>query len=600
MQFLITMARAYPWQTALMVGALLLAGIMDAIGLSMLLPLLSIAVGRQKDPEEIPVAPDSEQISKLEELVSDAFAAFGITPTIGIVLTVIIVAIFLKSALMLLAKNQVGFTIARVATNLRLDLLRALLVTRWEYYLNQPVGGLTNAMATEAFRASSAYHQGIIMIAEFLQAMVYTCIALLVSWKTTLAALATGFIILYLLKHFVKKAQRAGQRQTDLLKSLITLMTDTLQSIKPLKAMARADLADFLLEKKTKGLNKAIRKQVFSKEVRRSLQEPLLVIFLAIGIYVILVHWRLPLVTVMVLVFLLARLIRQLNKVQERYQEMMVNESAYWALQETIQNTRQMQEPATGSRHPSLKRAIRLDHVSFAYDDQWVLKNASLTIPAGTIAAVAGPSGSGKTTVVDLMIGLLRPQEGEIWIDDLPLQEVDSRKWRRLIGYIPQDSLLLHDSVFNNVTLGDSNLSEDDTIAALRAAGSWEFVKSLPKGIHSIVGERGGKLSGGQRQRIAIARAIVHKPELLILDEATSALDPQTEEAICNTLHELRGDLTIITISHQPALAKIADRIYHIQDGKIVELDHAPKEGVASEQVDTRDQLKLGAASDNG
>ena len=583
-----------------MVGALLLAGIMDAIGLSMLLPLLSIAVGVHKGPEEVPAAADAAQISKLEEMVSDGFAAFGITPTIGIVLLVIIVAIFLKSALMLLAKNQVGFTIARVATNLRLDLLRALLVTRWEYYLNQPVGGLTNAMATEAHRASSAYHKGIIMIAEFLQAIVYTCIALLVSWKTTLVALVTGFIILYLLKYFVAKAQRAGQRQTNLLSSLITLMTDTLQSIKPLKAMARADLADFLLEKKTRGLNKALRKQVFSKEVRRSLQEPLMIIFLAIGIYVVLVHWRLPLVTVMVLVFILARLIRQLNKVQERYQEMMVDESAYWALQETIQKTRQMQEPPTGSRQPSLNHSIRLDHVSFTYADQWILKNASLTIPAGTITAIAGPSGSGKTTVVDLMIGLLRPQEGEIWIDDLPLQEVDSRKWRRLIGYIPQESLLLHDSVFNNVTLGDSDLSEEDAVAALRAAGSWEFVKSLPNGIHSIVGERGGKLSGGQRQRIAIARAVVHKPRLLILDEATSALDPRTEEEICNTLHELRGNLTIVTISHQPALAKIADRVYHIQAGKIMELEHTAENGSESEQTDTRHQPKIGAVSDSG
>jgi ATP-binding cassette subfamily C protein len=483
---------------------------------------------------------------------------------------------------------------------LRLDLLRALLVTRWEYYLNQPIGGLTNAMATEAHRASAAYHQGIIMIAEFFQAVVYTCIALLVSWRTTLAALATGFVILYLLKYFVEKARRAGMRQTDLLKSLLTLMTDTLQSIKPLKAMARAGLADFLLAKKTNRLNKALRKQVFSKEVRRSLQEPLLIIFLAIGIYVILVHWRLPLVTVMVLVFLLARLIRQLNKVQERYQEMMVHESAYWSLQDMIHEIERMQEPAMGSRLPSLKHAIRLDNVGFAYDDQWVLKNASLTIPAGMITAIAGPSGSGKTTVVDLVIGLLRPQEGEIWIDDTPFAQANLISWRHMIGYIPQETLLLHDTVLNNVTLGDSELSEDDAITALRAAGSWEFVKSLPKGIKSMVGERGGKLSGGQRQRIAIARAIVHRPKLLILDEATSALDPQTEEAICNTLRQLRGDLTIVTISHQPALAKIADRAYRIQDGKIVELENTAKTRLESEQVDAQNNPKLKTAPDTG
>ena len=176
---------------------------------------------------------------------------------------------------------------------------------------------------------------------------------------------------------------------------------------------------------------------------------------------------------------------------------------------------------------------------------------------------------------------------------------MDIRKWRRLIGYIPQESLLLHDSVFNNVTLGDPDLGEDDAIAALRAAGSWEFVKALPKGIHSIVGERGGKLSGGQRQRIAIARAIVHQPELLVLDEATSALDPRTEEAICTTLRQLRGDLTIVTISHQPAMAKISDRVYQIRDGKILELNHSAENGLESKQIDTPDRVKLGAASDS-
>ena len=117
-------------------------------------------------------------------------------------------------------------------------------------------------------------------------------------------------------------------------------------------------------------------------------------------------------------------------------------------------------------------------------------------------------------------------------------------------------------------------LSENDVEDALRAAGAWEFVDSMPQGMHSIVGERGGKLSGGQRQRIAIARAIVHKPELLILDEATSALDPQSEAAICETLRQLRGQLTILTISHQEALVKIADKAYHVQDGKIVSTEN--------------------------
>ena len=115
-----------------------------------------------------------------------------------------------------------------------------------------------------------------------------------------------------------------------------------------------------------------------------------------------------------------------------------------------------------------------------------------------------------------------------------------------------QESILLHDSVFNNITLGDPKLSGEDAVNALRAAGAWEFVKEMPQEIQSTVGERGGKLSGGQRQRIAIARALVHRPKLLILDEATTGLDPESESAICDTLRQLRGELTLLAISHQP------------------------------------------------
>ena len=169
--------------------------------------------------------------------------------------------------------------------------------------------------------------------------------------------------------------------------------------------------------------------------------------------------------------------------------------------------------------------------------------------------------------MVDLVTALLRPQEGEIWIDDLPLQRVDWRAWRRMIGYVPQDTLLLHDTVANNVTLGDPELTRADAEAALRAAGIWDLVSGLPEGLDTVVGERGGKLSGGQRQRVAIARALAHKPRLLILDEATSALDPETEAAICRTLEALRGDLTIIAISHQSPLVDVADRVYRMGDG---------------------------------
>lgn len=565
MQLMISLVRKYPWQSAIMLSALLLAGVAEGIGLSALLPLISIAIGEQTGG----TAGTFPGGTGLDQAVTKTLAAVGLSPTLGVLLTVITLAIVLKGVLLLLARKRIGYTVAQVATDLRLSLLRALLVTKWEYYIRQPIGVLTNAMAGETNRTSKAYSCGITMVAILVQLTVYACVALLVSWRATLLALAVGLFIVYILSRLVKKARRAGLRQTELMKSLVTHLTDTLLSIKPLKAMARESRADTLLEKKTNRLNKALQKQVLTNETLKASQEPLLIIFAAMGLYAALTYWHMTLARVMVLTFLLVRVVKQVNKIQEQYQQMAILESAYWSLQNTIQRAEDAREPALGKEVPSLHDAIRLEQVSFAYDQEWVLRDASFDFPSGLLTAIVGPSGIGKTTVVDLLIGLLRPQEGEIFIDDLPLAKVNLKSWRKMIGYVPQETLLLHDSILVNVTLGDPNLNETDAEEALRAAGAWEFVTAMPHGVRSTVGERGSILSGGQRQRIAIARALAHKPKLLILDEPTSALDPDTEAAICETLGQLRRrGITILAISHQPTIMDVADRAYHLRDGK--------------------------------
>jgi ATP-binding cassette subfamily C protein len=184
-------------------------------------------------------------------------------------------------------------------------------------------------------------------------------------------------------------------------------------------------------------------------------------------------------------------------------------------------------------------------------------------------------------------MGLLQPQEGQVWIDDLPLSSVDITRWRRMIGYVPQETILLNDSVMRNVTLGSPGLKEEDVENALRAAGAWDFVAALPQGLHTSVGERGGKLSGGQRQRIAIARALVHKPSLLILDEATSGLDREHEASICDTLRQLRGKLTVLAVSHQPALVTAADQAYRVQDGRALLVTNSREMESSSGQIGT-------------
>jgi ATP-binding cassette subfamily C protein len=191
----------------------------------------------------------------------------------------------LTSLLILLANRQVGYTVARVATDLRVDLINATLESRWEHYLRQPGGALANAVATEAFRASTAYEHAANMVALTIQAIAYGIIALVVSWQAALVCIVLGLAILLALRGLVKTSRKAGKSQTGLMRDLLINLSDTLGSVKPLKAMAREDIADSLLRSQATELNEAMEKEVTSRENLRALQEPLLALLAAAGLY---------------------------------------------------------------------------------------------------------------------------------------------------------------------------------------------------------------------------------------------------------------------------------------------------------------------------
>jgi ATP-binding cassette subfamily C protein len=566
-----------------MLIALLLSGIAEGIGLSAMLPLLAIALGGIKGTSAV----TGKQATQAEKMIRDIFDSIGLTPTLELLLLLILAAMLLKCVLVWVANKNVGYTVAHLATKLRLQMLRAYILARWEFHLSQPIGKLSAAMGGETTQTAKAYAAGVSIIVVVIHTAIYIAVALMVSWEATLIALAVGTFFWYPLNRFVKKARRAGRRQVKLKKSMSAEFVDSIQSIKPLKAMAREDRAETILVTKTKKLKKALQKEIVSKESLSAFQEGIKVTFMLIGVYVTIVIWGMAPTTVMILIVLLGRIMGKLSKIQKQYQNMGILENAYWSMMETFEIAESMHEKKLGDLEPGLKQAIRLAGVTFAYSKNNVLNDVSLIFPAGEITAIVGPSGSGKTTIVDLVIGLLRPQDGEVWIDDLPLQQIDLHQWRRMIGYVPQETLLLQDSIFINVTLGDPAITEREAEEALQKAGIWEFVKTRPKGMLSSVGQRGLMLSGGQRQRIAIARALVRKPELLILDEATTALDPENEAAICQTLRKLRGEITILAISHQTAVLEVADRGYRVKDGKVTPVSVSLTTSPQLDEVDT-------------
>ena len=567
--------RRYPHQSLLAVLAMLFATLAEGFGISIFIPLLNFIIN---DGQGV-VAVDSGGVDGIQARMQNYMLALsdqiGAGNLIAALLAVFVLCICVKCGLVIVAQRYLGYTSARIATDLRFDMLRALFRARWGFFQQHKMGKLVNGVAGESWKASMTFMHGARLTSFLIEATIFSVLAFFVSWQATLIAMGVGLFILLALKVFINKSRRAGQRAIKIMQELTGLMADALVSIKPLKAMGREEFADVVLRKKNDKLNRSARKLVNSNVALENLQEPLIMGFTAIVLYVTLIHLDMSLATVVAMVYLIRKVLKNIKKIQMVFQKFAIDESAYYSFHEKLEHARQEEETTLGEREPQFRHSIRLADVSFTFGDTPIFENLDLTLPKRKFAALIGHSGAGKTTLTDLVLGLLRPQSGDVYIDDLPLAEIDIQKWRHKIGYVPQETVLLHDTIAANVTLGDRRITAKQVEKALRLAGAWAFVSQLPQGVHTTVGEGGAKISGGQRQRISIARALVNQPELLILDEATTALDPETEAEICRTLQTLAGDVTILAISHQRAILEAAEVAYRLEKGGVIRVKDA-------------------------
>ncbi|WP_435133315.1 ABC transporter ATP-binding protein [Formosa sp. A9] len=220
---------------------------------------------------------------------------------------------------------------------------------------------------------------------------------------------------------------------------------------------------------------------------------------------------------------------------------------------------------------PNFTTAIDINNVSFKYEDEWVLKNFSLHVSKGKTVALVGQSGSGKSTIANLVTRFYDVNEGNITIDGQDIRDLTKHSLRGLMGLVTQDSILFNDTIKNNLLIGNTNATDQDIIEALQVANAWEFVKDLPNGIDTNIGDSGNKLSGGQKQRLSIARAVLKNPPIMILDEATSALDTESERLVQKALENMMKNRTSIVIAHRLSTIQNADAIVVMQKGEIVE-----------------------------
>lgn len=547
--------RIYPLRSCIVLFALITAGFIETIGIGALLPLLNIVLETKSDGQDGGV---------IQESITTIFQYLGIEQNFANLLVVIVMTITLKAVIVFSALKAVSYMAVDITSDLRAKLIKSLMSAKWTFFSALDIGKSSNAIATEADYAGQFCMIMGKAISSTFQVCVYALIAVSVDWKISVAAIFMGGVLAFSMKALIGMTRDAGSEMAKVQDSLLSRMNSSLSGVKPIKAMGEEKrYVDFLIQD-TAQLQKSRKKWAFASLLLQSIHEPILVILMAAGLFWAYSVAQYPMSELFMMAFLFSRLLSQINLVQNHYQKSSVFEAAVNAILNKIHNSEHHQENTSGNTEPTFENQIEFKNVSFRYDDNSIFKSLNQTIKANEITVIFGPSGTGKTTFLDLILRLNSATHGEIFIDGVPISTIKISQWRNMIGYVPQETYLFHDTILQNITLGNDNISKEQVIHALKKANAWEFVNQTSEGLNFIVGERGGKLSGGQRQRLALARALVREPNVLILDEATSGLDKNNEAEIMHSLQTLKNKLSVILISHDPDILKIADHVIHL------------------------------------
>ncbi|SEC07656.1 ABC transporter ATP-binding protein [Paenibacillus sp. GP183] len=464
--------------------------------------------------------------------------------------------------------------------HVRLETYRALLLANWDFFIKKRKSDLINSMTEELGRVTYGTYVFLQFLASFVFTLIQVGIAFWLSPKMTLVVVGCGLAILLFSHTFVKRSKKLGNQTSELSRSYIGGITDHFNGIKDIKSnMLEKSRIHWLQDWCQKiGLERYEHAWVGTKSqlYYKIMSSLIIAIFIYLSFF--LLHAQGEQLLLVILIF--SRLWPRFAGIQSNLEQIAAAIPAFKSLMDLQKECFESRELKNETHDFTNVRPIQIEHgiecrnVCYRYNRNELvhaLHDINLRIRSKHMTAIVGRSGAGKSTLIDILMGLLQPESGQVLIDEVSLTSDNLLSLRKSIGYVPQDPLLFNGSIRENLMLIEPNATEDQLWETLQFAAAADFVKRLPKGLDTLLGDRGVRLSGGERQRIVLARAMLRNPSILVLDEATSALDTENETKIQEALTQLKGKITIIVIAHRLSTIRNADQVIVLDQGVIVQ-----------------------------
>lgn len=493
----------------------------------------------------------------------------------GYVLIILVQQILQNKLTIQMTRIKVGFI-----NSLRLKIYHSVLQVKWEFFIKRRKSDLISALTNALGRVNSGISQLLNLISAIIHTIIQIGIAFVLSPQITVFVLTCGFIISIFTRRYITKSQIIGINTSEIGKSYYAGLTDHFNGMKEIKSNRLEktmhnwldSLNNRIVHEKIENVKLRNESQLFYKAASSILIA--FFIFLSLKLF----HSKPEQLLIIVLIF--SNLWPKFAGIQQNIE---IIASAIPACESlfNLQGECGMERESNGfnrnsksGHHLQIENGIECKDVYFRYnknESNLNLQNISLNIPANCTTAIVGRSGAGKSTLIDILMGLLKPDHGQVVIDGTPITGENVYQLRKLISYVPQDPFLFNGSIRDNLILVRPNANEEEMWEALTFAAADEFVKRLPQGLDTMIGDRGIRLSGGERQRLVLARAILRKPSILILDEATSALDTENEAKVQEALDRLKGTMTIIVIAHRFSTIRNVDQVIVLDKGELIQ-----------------------------